>query len=141
MAKAWKQDKKHNGTIPSTRPGPVEKELTKFPPMRGLCFGPYGETSKYVDQLILRCAHLQAERKWRSMGARCISEAAQVLVGRLRKRVGIMAVRTHADMKAARLRQNRQIGKAASRGAHRSAHCNHFNPNLSYAKGTEELRV
>ena len=103
--KARRADRNHNGT--TSGKGPVQVALEKFPPMRGLCFGPYGESSIYVEQMILRCAQRQAEQRWQSMGARSVHEASAVLVGRLRRRVGVMAVRTHAEMKSTRLAQIR----------------------------------
>ena len=89
------------------------------------------------------------------MGARSVHEASAILVGRLRRRVGVMAVRTHAEMKSTRLAQIRDkwdgvLGKqaskrkAASKGAHWRgvlSYYNHFYPDLGFVKGSDRRMI
>jgi hypothetical protein len=105
--KAWRVDRAQNGTTADTRPGPVEQEYDTYGSMQGLVGGPHGEMSAYVKQLVARCAQRIAEQSWRAMGARDVHEAQAVQMAVLRQRIGITAVRAHAELKETRLKQVR----------------------------------
>ena len=80
-------------------PGPVEIRLKSFGVVKALVFGPRGESSKDVESLIKACAESGGERRWRELGARSAVEATAFIANRMRKAIGITAVRANAMVK------------------------------------------
>ena len=101
---ARKVDRKRNGTQQGVK-GPVETELESYGVVEGLVFGAYGEVSEHVDQLMLAAAGKAAGVHWRTMGAQNVADAKSAYVTRFRDWLGIEGVRSHAKMKADRLRE------------------------------------
>ena len=80
-------------------PGPVEQRLQSFGPVRGLVFGPRGESSKDVERLIQLSAEIGSDRRWRELGARSKVEAKAFIARKMRESIGITAVRAFAMVK------------------------------------------
>ena len=98
VTKARKFDKAHNGAA-------VEAELTGWPKVRGLVFGAYGGVSESVEKLVKTCAQAVAEKEWRvEVGARTKEEAYNRLVDAMCRQVGVLAVRSHAELKLKRVK-------------------------------------
>ena len=74
----------------------IRDRIASFGPTRGVIFGNYGEASRDVHTLLHISATRLARRHWRSMGARTESEARSFYVARLRRRMGVAAVREFA---------------------------------------------
>ena len=85
--------------------GPVEIELDSYGVVEGLVFGAYGEVSNHVDQLMKAAAGKAAGVHWRRLGAQTMADARSTYVRRFRDWLGIECVRSHAKMKADRLRE------------------------------------
>ena len=66
-------------------------------------FGAYGEASADVHTLIGSAAEAQASQVWREAGARSASEMRAVLIGRMRRRVGLATVQAMARHRLARV--------------------------------------
>lgn len=123
--------------------GPVEAKLAEFPCVDGLVFGAYGEASDDVEELVKQASRNEASIFWRQMGARSMEEARKVIVQRSRMNLGVAAVRSHARLKANRLREvvngaDGVAGRAAkerrarSKAAHKrraDAYYHHFRPD------------
>ena len=75
---------------------PIEDRLRNFGDVRAVVFGAYGEASRDVHLLIGVAADRMAARRWRAMGARTQTEARGFIIGCLRKRMGMAAVRAMA---------------------------------------------
>lgn len=101
IRKAKLADRRYNNTGPG-QVGPIETRLSTFPQTTGLVFGAYGEASESVECLLRMCAKRIAALKWRSLGSRSAKEAAGFVLGTMRARVGVLGVRTHAQLKARR---------------------------------------
>ena len=100
VAGAVKTDRLHNDwDRAADGPGPVEQRLQSFGTVRGLVFGPRGESSKDVERLIQLCAELGADRRWREIGARSKVQAKAFIAHRMREDIGITAVRAFAMVK------------------------------------------
>ena len=119
VTKARKFDRKHNSTTRGDT-GPVETELRRWPRVRGLVFGAYGGVSADVSMLLRTCARAIAEKEWREgVGARTQEEAYAGLITKMRREVGVLAVRSHSVLKLKRLREIAATvgGGAVSRAA------------------------
>ena len=75
---------------------PILDRLESFSPTRALVFGSRGDTSPDVDLVIQACAQRRAQREWRALGARSQAEAYGVIVGGLRRFVGVSIAREFA---------------------------------------------
>ena len=82
---------------------PVLQRLQSFGRTRGLVFGAYGEASADVHTLLGMAAEAQAEELWREAGARTASEMRAILIGRMRRRVGMGTVQAMARHRLARV--------------------------------------
>ena len=67
--------------------------------MRALVFGPRGESSKDVERLIKISAEIGGERRWRDLRARSKVEAKAFIAHRMRRSIGITAIRAFAMVK------------------------------------------
>ena len=83
--------------------GPMELRLESFGRVRALVIGPRGEGSKDLHRLIDEAAAIGAERGWRMMGARSVRDAREAFISRIKRSVGITAVRAAARLKRERL--------------------------------------
>ena len=81
----------------------ILQRLRSFGRTRGLVFGAYGEASADVHTLIGSAAEAQASQVWREAGARSASEMRAVLIGRMRRRVGLATVQAMARHRLARV--------------------------------------
>ena len=98
--KAVKTDRDQNGWDRAANgPGPVEQRLNSFGTVRGLVFGPRGESSKDVERLISASAAIGGERRWRELGARSAVEAKAFIKYKMREAFGITAIRASAMVK------------------------------------------
>ena len=70
-------------------PGPVERVLGSYPPVRGAAFGPRADASGDVDSLLRFAAGVRADIDWHSMGARTPAEARASILGTMRRTLGI----------------------------------------------------
>ena len=84
-------------------PGPVERRLAAFGPVRGLVFGHWAEASEDVEALLAGCARSGSVRHWTSMQAREPGEAHGTLCALLRRRWGMCAWRAAARLVLDRL--------------------------------------
>ena len=109
LNKARHADRVYNET-PEGNTGPVERELHTYGRVRGLVAGAYGEMSTDAEWIMQMCARHAATRHWRQMGARNPNEAKAVIIAKNRRRLGIEAVRSHAQLKMDRLRAERGGG-------------------------------
>ena len=94
----------HVNRTPAGEVGPLEAELKRYPPVQGLVFGPCGAASRNVDRILKLCARGAAGNEWREDGARSPTEAYGHIITAFRRDVGIMAVRSHAEVKVHGLR-------------------------------------
>lgn len=100
IAKTVKTDRDHNNWDRAANgPGPVEQRLQSYGPVRGLVFGPRGESSNDVERLIQLSAEIGADRRWRELGARSKVEAKAFIARTMRESIGITAVRAFAMVK------------------------------------------
>ena len=102
--------------------GPMERRLNNFGQIRSLVIGPRGEGSKDIHRLINMTSEIAAEHRWREMGARSVDEARIVFRGRMRRSIGITAVREAAKLKRERLGIVLGDGKAAETRRRWGAH-------------------
>ena len=114
-AQARKLDKSFCGAS-DTEPGPVERKLRTYDPVRGLVFGSWGEGSPDVDRLIGILADTGARRHWRAMRADSAAEAKGALAWLLRRRWALTALRENARLTLERLEL---VGRGASAAAAR----------------------
>ena len=77
----------------------MEQRLNGFGTVRGLVFGPRGESSEDVERLISACAASGGERRWRELGARSAVEATAFIKYKMREAIGITAIRASAMVK------------------------------------------
>ena len=118
--KATKTDRNHNDWDRNANgPGPVEQRLNGFGTVRGLVFGPRGESSEDVERLISACAASGGERRWRELGARSAVEATAFIKYRMRQAIGITAIRASAMVKRECL--GIVLGNASGGAARRNA--------------------
>ena len=89
---ARKLDRQHS----STGTTPIEARLRSFGDVRATVFGAYGEASRDVHLLLGVAADEMATRLWDNMGARTKEEARAFIIGALRRRMGLAAVRAMA---------------------------------------------
>ena len=82
---------------------PIEDRLRSHTETRGLVFGAYGEASTDVHTLLRIAADAQAEQQWQLAGARSATEMRAFLIGRLRRRMGLVTVRAMARHRLARV--------------------------------------
>jgi hypothetical protein len=125
LVHAMHLDAEHHGTVlargargmlhPVGGPGPVQRTLATYPPVRGLAFGPRADASEDVHTLLGITAHAEAERGWRLMGSRSQSEALSYLTTSLRRDWGIAALRCEAALRCRRaeLLAGRAFGRRA----------------------------
>ena len=118
-------DHQHHGTVLARGahgvryavggPGPVQRQLATFPPVRGLAFGPRADASAHVHTLLSITACAEAERGWRLMGSRSESEALSFLTTSLRRDWGIAAFRCEVTLRCRRadLLATRSFGRRA----------------------------
>ena len=99
LAHARELDRLHSA--PGTTP--VEDRLRWFTDTRGLIFGAYGEASADVHDLLTEASVQEAQRLWRLMGARSMSEMRGFVISRMRRRVGVAAVRAMAQHRLLRV--------------------------------------
>ena len=97
VRKARKADRDHNDTEDDAK-GPIETALDSYPRVRGLAFGAFSEASDSVDRLVTCAAEAEAENEWSSLPGACKLTAFSVFVARSRRRLGIIAARTHARL-------------------------------------------
>ena len=102
--KAKKVDVDYNACDPNSDAlGPVQRKLDSFGRVNGLVVGSYGEASEDLLNLMHEIAKVGATRCWRDMGARDPLEGERILYTRLRRRLGITAVRARARMLVSRV--------------------------------------
>ena len=82
---------------------PILDRLESFSPTRALVFGSRGDTSRDVDLVLQACAQSRARREWRALGARSQGEAYGVILGGLRRFVGVSIAREFARHRLRRL--------------------------------------
>ena len=97
-------------------PGPVERKLRTYDPVRGLVFGSWGEGSPAVDRLIGILADTGSRRHWRAMRSRNAEEAKGALAWLLRRRWALTALRENARLTLERLEF---VGRGAAAAAAR----------------------
>ena len=114
-SKARELDAKFCGAQPGV-PGPVERKLNTFDPVRGLVFGSWGEGSPDVDRLIGVLADVGATRHWRGMQSSGPDEAKGALAWLLRRRWAMTALRENARLKLDRLEY---VGRGAAEAIQR----------------------
>ena len=85
----------------------VLDHLHSFTRVRGLVCGNYGECSPDVHELLSITADGLAERRWRLMGARSMTEARAFFIARLRRSLSVVIGR---EMARHRLRRIPLIG-------------------------------
>lgn len=92
-----------------------EGHLSEFARINGWVFGPRGGASDDVHLFIEHLAERGAAVKWQSMGARSYREAKDVIRQRVRRSLGITAIRAAARLKCDRLGLALGNGKDAAK--------------------------
>ena len=101
--------------VPPGRPTAVQI-LASFPPICGLVFGcTAAGGSREVGTLIGHAASSAAQRQWRMLGSRSMTEARAWMVSLMRRQVGFAAAISHARMRLARLGRIGHAGRIAGR--------------------------
>ena len=96
--------------------------LASFPPVRGLVFGSAAcGGSREVGVLIEQMATSAAQREWRSIGARSLTEARGYLMCSIRRQVSFTAAVAHARLRLTRLELIGHSGRSAGRYASAAA--------------------
>ena len=89
---------------PAGEDGPVTIRMREFGRIQGFVFGSWGEVSRDVSRFVDLLAETGATKIWRSIEkARSIKEVKGVIKTRLRRILGIAAVRTAQALKLNRL--------------------------------------
>ena len=103
--KAKKLDKDFNGHDFEIAggPGPVLRQLQDFGTVRGLAFGPRGESSEGVDDFITLCAEVGAERLRAGMGAKTREQARSALKHQMYISLGVLGFRLRSRLIRKRL--------------------------------------
>ena len=101
--------------VPEGRPTAVQI-LASFPPVSGLVFGSTaGGGSREVGTLIGQSASSAAQRHWRMLGTRSMSEARAWMLSVMRQQVGFAAAIAHARLRLSRLERIGHSGRIAGR--------------------------
>ena len=101
--------------VPEGRPTAVQI-LASFPPVSGLVFGSTaGGGSHEVGTLIGQSASSAAQRHWRMLGTRSMSEARAWMLSVMRQQVGFAAAIAHARLRLSRLERIGHSGRIAGR--------------------------
>ena len=103
VAKAARMDARHCGTVPETRPGPVEARLISYGEVKPLVVGHYAEVSAFVEELACVAAAAGAAKHWRAMRCRDLDSAYGVVLQVLRRSWGMAAFRENARLVVRRL--------------------------------------
>ena len=103
VAKAARMDARHCGTVPATRPGPVETRLISYGEVKPLVVGHYAEVSAFVEKLAGVAAAAGAVKYWRMMRCRDPDAAYGVVLQMLRRSWGMAAFRENARLVVRRL--------------------------------------
>ena len=97
--------------------GPVERRL-EFGELLGLCFGAWGEGSEGVHQLVQTIAEARLKYQGLQLGRPGSEQELGVLVGQVRRRLSLVAVKAQIDCLLAKLHQvgpgNAQLAKKRS---------------------------
>ena len=108
---AWRLD--------GDRAGAVTAALRRYPAVRALVFGQYGEGSADVHDLLQAAARAAAADRWARMGARSAAEAVSYFTVQLRRSWGVTAVR---EMARHRLRRMCFVGLSRARARALAGH-------------------
>ena len=108
-------------TAPVGAPTAVEI-LRQFPPVAGLVFGSTAcGGSREVGTLISHAATSAAQRQWRLLGTRSLSEARAYMMRMMRQQVSFAAAYAHARLRLTRLELVGYGGRTAGRYASATA--------------------
>ena len=95
--------------------GPVEKRLDEFGALLGLCFGAWGEASEGVHQLVQTLAESRLKFQGLQRGRPGSEQELGVIVGQVRRRISLAAVKAQVDCLLSKLHQvgpgNTQLAK------------------------------
>ena len=95
--------------------GPVERRLDEFGELLGLCFGAWGEASDGVHQLVQTLAEARLKYQGLQRGRPGSDQELGFLVGQVRRRLSLVAVKAQVDCLLAKLHQvgpgNTQLAK------------------------------
>ena len=98
--------------------GPVERRLDEFGELLGLCFGAWGEGSEGVHQLVQTIAEARLKFQGLQKGRPGSDQELGLLVGQVRRRLSLVAVKAQVDCLLAKLHQvgpgNAQLAKKRS---------------------------
>ena len=101
--------------LPTEQKGPVERRLDEFGEVLGLCFGAWGEASEDVHRLVQTLAESRLKYQGLQMGRPGGEQELGVLVGQVRRRLSMAAVKAQVDCLLAKLHQvgpgNKQLAK------------------------------
>jgi hypothetical protein len=93
--KARRCDRRHSGTVVG-QVGPIENKLAQYGAIRPLVFGAFSEINAEFDELLIKAAHVGANRSWRYMHVAAEEKAVGVLLWHLRRQIGGAAARANA---------------------------------------------
>ena len=95
--------------------GPVERRLDEFGELLGLCFGAWGEASEGVHLLIQTLAEARLKYQGLQRGRPGSDQELGLLVGQVRRRLSLFAVKAQVDCLLEKLHQvglgNTQLAK------------------------------
>ena len=95
--------------------GPVERRLDEFGDLLGLCFGAWGEASEGVHQLVQTLGESRLKYQGLQRGRPGSDQELGLLVGQVRRRLSMVAVKAQVDCLLAKLHQvgpgNTQLAK------------------------------
>ena len=96
LSKAREVDRQFGGVLAGTV-GPVQRKLESFGEVKGLVFGAFGEGSEDVHSLVQSLASCRAKTVALQRGRECGEGELGVIVGEIRRRVSVAAVKAQAD--------------------------------------------
>ena len=85
--------------------GPVERRLDEFGELLGLCFGAWGEASEGVHTLVQTLAEARLKYQGLQRGRPGSDQELGLLVGQVRRRLSLVAVKAQVDCLLAKLHQ------------------------------------
>ena len=95
--------------------GPVERKLESFGAVKGLVFGAFGEGSEDVHSLINSVVSCRARTLALQWGRECGEGERAAIVGEVRRRLSVAAVKAQADCLLNRMSSIGQGAVAASK--------------------------
>ena len=134
--KAKKVDQEVLG-VEEQQKGPVEKRLEEFGDLLGLCFGAWGEASEGVHHLVQTLAESRLKFQGLQRGRPGSDHELGVLVGQVRRRLSLAAVKAQVDCLLGKLHQ---VGPGNTQLAKKRTWAIHEDQRTARERGAQWLR-